>query len=310
MRHLKAGNRLGLTTAHRRSMMRNMVTSIIENGQITCTLARAKAVRSPLEKMISWGKVGSLNARRRALRFVKSKKAMEQLFGDLAERYKDRQGGYSRIIKLGKNRLGDNSEMAIVQLLGSEMDQLSSLKDKPSKKKNKNKKDSKILKEVTEDILTKTEDQGKSNSETENNISEKNLELAQPEVSDEIKKDDDNSSKIQDDLDTKTEGKIVIPEEEAKDKELVTKENNVNFKEKKIDLINENENASDTSSNEIENTSVEEKTFLEGEKKIASEDLAEDEANFTNQDITKQKNEKEIASGVPANVKNSQKNSD
>ena len=83
--------------------------------------------------------MGSLNARRRALRFVKSKKAMEQLFGDLAERYKDRQGGYSRIIKLGKNRLGDNSEMAIVQLLGSEMDQLSSLKDKPSKKKNKNK---------------------------------------------------------------------------------------------------------------------------------------------------------------------------
>lgn len=308
MRHLKAGNRLGLTTAHRRSMMRNMVTSIIENGQITCTLARAKAVRSPLEKMISWGKVGSLNARRRALRFVKSKKAMEQLFGDLAERYKDRQGGYSRIIKLGKNRLGDNSEMAIVQLLGSEMDQLSTLKDKPSKKKNKNKEDSKILKEVTEDILTETKDQGKNKSETENNISEKNLELAQAGVSDEIEKVKDNSSKIKDDPDTKTEGKIVFTEDEAKDKELVTKENNVNSKGRNVDLINENE--SDTSSKKIENTSVEEKTLLEGEEKIASDDLAEDDPHFTNQDITNQKNEKEIASGVPATVKNSQKKSD
>ena len=216
MRHLKAGNRLGLTTAHRRSMMRNMVTSIIENGQITCTLARAKAVRSPLEKMISWGKDGSLNARRQALRFVKSKKAMSQLFGDLAERYKDRQGGYSRIIKLGNNRLGDNSEMAIVQLLGSEMDQLSSLKDKSTKKKNKIKKDGKILKEVSEDILTKTEDQEKKQSETEKNTSEKNRELAEAEVGDDIEKDEVKSNKIQDNPDKKNESKIINAEDEAR----------------------------------------------------------------------------------------------
>ena len=119
MRHLKAGNRLGVTTAHRLAMMRNMVTSIIENGQITCTLARAKEVRKPLEKMIGLGKRGTLHSRRQALRFVKSKEAMTQLFDELAERYKDRNGGYCRIIKLGKNRLGDNSEMAIIQLLGS-----------------------------------------------------------------------------------------------------------------------------------------------------------------------------------------------
>ncbi|MBT5795373.1 MAG: 50S ribosomal protein L17 [Deltaproteobacteria bacterium] len=152
MRHLKAGNRLGVTTSHRRAMMRNMVTSILEHGQITCTLARAKEVRKPLEKMISWGKQGDLNARRQALRFVKSKEAMSQLFENLAERYKDRQGGYSRIIKLGKNRLGDNSEMAIVQLLGSEADQLSSLKSKSSKKNQPKKKDSTVLKEVSEEV--------------------------------------------------------------------------------------------------------------------------------------------------------------
>ena len=154
MRHLKAGNRLGVTTAHRRAMMRNMVTSILEYGQITCTLARAKEVRKPLEKMIGWGKQGSLHARRQALSFVKSKEAMTQLFEELAERYKDRQGGYCRIIKLGKNRLGDNSEMAIVQLLGSETDRLSELKSQSGKKKKAKKKESPVLKEVSEEIRT------------------------------------------------------------------------------------------------------------------------------------------------------------
>ena len=150
MRHLKAGNRLGVTTAHRLAMMRNMVTSIIENGQITCTLARAKEVRKPLEKMIGLGKRGTLHSRRQALRFVKSKEAMVQLFGDLAERYKDRDGGYCRIIKLGKKRLGDNSEMAIIQLLGSEGDKLSELKTQKSAKKKQKKKESTVLKEVSE----------------------------------------------------------------------------------------------------------------------------------------------------------------
>ena len=152
MRHLKAGNRLGVTTAHRLAMMRNMVTSIIENGQITCTLARAKEVRKPLEKMIGLGKRGTLHSRRQALRFVKSKEAMAQLFGDLAERYKDRDGGYCRIIKLGKNRLGDNSEMAIIQLLGSEGDKLSELKTQKGAKKKQKKKESTVLKEVSEEI--------------------------------------------------------------------------------------------------------------------------------------------------------------
>jgi large subunit ribosomal protein L17 len=145
-----------------------MVTSILEYGQITCTLARAKEVRKPLEKMIGWGKQGSLHARRQALSFVKSKEAMTQLFEELAERYKDRQGGYCRIIKLGKNRLGDNSEMAIVQLLGSETDRLSELKSQSGKKKKAKKKESPVLKEVSEEIRT------------ENSSSEKNDESIKP----------------------------------------------------------------------------------------------------------------------------------
>ena len=167
MRHLKAGNRLGVTTAHRRAMMRNMVTSILENGQITCTLARAKEVRKPLEKMIGWGKQGNLHARRQALRFVKSKEAMTQLFEELADRYKDRQGGYCRIIKLGKTRLGDNSEMAIIQLLGSKADQLSELKSQTGKKKKPKKKESSVLKEVSEEIKTESSSETKIETKKE-----------------------------------------------------------------------------------------------------------------------------------------------
>ena len=176
MRHLKAGNRLGVTTSHRRAMMRNMVTSILEIGQVTCTLARAKEVRKPLEKMISWGKQGDLHARRQALRFVKSKLAMSQLFEELAERYKDRQGGYSRIIKLGKNRLGDNSEMAIVQLLGSEADHLSELKTQSGKNKKSKKEESTILKEVSAEVSTESKSPEKAEVVSEQNESETNQE--------------------------------------------------------------------------------------------------------------------------------------
>ena len=182
MRHLKAGNRLGVTTAHRRAMMRNMVTSILEIGQITCTLARAKEVRKPLEKMISWGKQGDLHARRQALRFVKSKEAMSQLFEELAERYKDRNGGYSRIIKLGKNRLGDNSEMAIIQLLGSEADRLSDLKSQSGKKKKPQKKESTILKEVSEEVRTESTTPEEQEVDPEKNESDETAETAEVQV--------------------------------------------------------------------------------------------------------------------------------
>ena len=151
MRHLKAGRRLGVTTAHRKAMMRNMVTSILETGQVTPTLARAKEVRRPLEKMITFAKCGDLHARRMALRFVKSKLAMANLFDDLAERYADRPGGYCRIIKLATTRAGDASDMAIVQLIGSEQDTLTALKD-AKKKKKPAKKSSMTLEKVSAEV--------------------------------------------------------------------------------------------------------------------------------------------------------------
>ena len=200
MRHLKAGNRLGVTTAHRLAMMRNMVTSIIENGQIICTLARAKEVRKPLEKMIGLGKRGTLHSRRQALRFVKSKEAMPQLFGDLAERYKDRNGGYCRIIKLGKKRLGDNSEMSIIQLLGSERDKLSELKTKKSTKKKQKKKEISVLKEVSEEIKHVTEKEVLDKEKNKTELSEEALILEEKlstknkkDTSDIINKDNDDN---------------------------------------------------------------------------------------------------------------------
>ena len=196
MRHLKAGNRLGVTTAHRLAMMRNMVTSIIENGQITCTLARAKEVRKPLEKMIGLGKRGTLHTRRQALRFVKSKEAMSQLFGDLAVRYKDRDGGYCRIIKLGKKRLGDNSEMAIIQLIGSEGDKLSAFKKQKGAKKKQEKRGSTVLKEVSEEIqqIPETEENPAKGLKKENFTQESGKEVR---VEEEIKAESDEEELIQ-----------------------------------------------------------------------------------------------------------------
>ena len=211
MRHLKAGNRLGVTTAHRLAMMRNMVTSIIENGQIICTLARAKEVRKPLDKMIGLGKRGTLHSRRQALRFVKSKEAMTQLFGDLAERYKDRNGGYCRIIKLGKKRLGDNSEMAIIQLLGSEKDKLSELKTKKSTNKKQKKKESSVLKEVSEEIQQVTETEGdKGKNETE--LSEEDLVIKE-ELSKKAKYTSDIENKDKDDKEDGVSAKDEVKED-------------------------------------------------------------------------------------------------
>jgi len=205
-----------------------MVTSILENGQITCTLARAKEVRKPLEKMISWGKRGDLHARRHALRFVKSKEAISVLFGELADRYKDRQGGYSRIIKLGKTRLGDNSEMAIVQLLDSDKDTLSSLKSKSSKKKNLKKKDSSVLQEVSEEIQLEREtnetNKSKSIEKQETDSEKKNT----PDEKNSINKNDP-IEKQETDSEKKNgsgEKNIKASDKEGADKKEQTTDNN------------------------------------------------------------------------------------
>jgi large subunit ribosomal protein L17 len=119
MRHRVAGRKLGRKTAHRMMMFRNMVTSLLDKERIRTTLPRAKELRPIAERMITLGKRESLHARRRALAFVKDPAVVAKLFETLAPRFAERNGGYTRIIRLG-HRDGDGAPMAIVELVGSE----------------------------------------------------------------------------------------------------------------------------------------------------------------------------------------------
>ena len=116
MRHRARSRKLGRTSAHRLAMYRNMVTSLLEHGRIETTDAKAKEVRRIADRMITLGKRGSLHARRRALRVIRRREVAARVFDELAERYKNRPGGYTRVLKLG-NRVGDAAPMSIVELV-------------------------------------------------------------------------------------------------------------------------------------------------------------------------------------------------
>jgi len=116
MRHKVAGRKLGRDTGHRRAMYRNLVTDLLGYEKITTTEAKAKEVRGLAEKMISLGKEGGLNSRRQALTFIIDKKVAEKVFTELAPRYAERSGGYTRITKLGP-RLGDGAAMVQLELV-------------------------------------------------------------------------------------------------------------------------------------------------------------------------------------------------
>ncbi|MFQ6671812.1 MAG: 50S ribosomal protein L17 [Candidatus Tectimicrobiota bacterium] len=118
MRHLKAGRKLNRTSAHRKALMRNLVTELLTRERIQTTTAKAKELRPVAERLITLGKRGTLPARRQALQMVKTKAAMANLFGPLAERYASRPGGYTRIVRVGPRR-GDNAELAVIELVDS-----------------------------------------------------------------------------------------------------------------------------------------------------------------------------------------------
>ena len=119
MRHLKAGRKFGRPSAHRKALFRNMVTALIDRERIRTTLAKAKELRGKVEKTITLGKKGTLHARRHALKLVADRGVLKKIFGSLAERYANRPGGYTRVIKLG-HRLGDDAPMAFIELVDRE----------------------------------------------------------------------------------------------------------------------------------------------------------------------------------------------
>ena len=112
-----AGHRkLGRPTDQRKAIIRNLVTALLENGKIETTIARAKETRSMAEKMITLGKKGDLHSRRQVLAYIYSEDVVKELFDEIAPKYADREGGYTRIIKMGPRR-GDAAEMAILELV-------------------------------------------------------------------------------------------------------------------------------------------------------------------------------------------------
>lgn len=116
MRHRKAGRKLGRTSSHRKAMMRNLVTSLLKHEKITTTDAKAKELRSVADKMITLGKKGTLHARRQALSFIRDRDTTEKVFAVLSARYRDRGGGYTRIMKKGP-RPGDNAFLSVIELM-------------------------------------------------------------------------------------------------------------------------------------------------------------------------------------------------
>ncbi len=121
MRHRVDTFKIGRSGAHRRAMLANMVSSLFLHGQIQTTLVKAKVAVSVAEKLITIGKKGDLHRRRLAVARLRNKDAVKVLFDEIAPRYADRNGGYTRIYKLGK-RIGDSAEMCLIQLVeGSEV---------------------------------------------------------------------------------------------------------------------------------------------------------------------------------------------
>ena len=116
MRHLKAGRKFGRTSAHRKALFRNLVQALIQRERISTTLAKAKELRGKVEKTITLGKKGTLHARRQAFKLAPAKEAVQKVFGPLAERYANRPGGYTRIIRIGHRR-GDDAPMAFIELV-------------------------------------------------------------------------------------------------------------------------------------------------------------------------------------------------
>ena len=130
MRHLVSGSKLGKQPAHRKAVLRSLVTNLVEKERIQTTIRRAKTIRPLAERLITLGKRDSLHARRQAAAFLLTPNATKKLFADLAPRFAARSGGYTRIIHAGW-RLGDGAELAIIEFIGSELKK----KEKRARKK-------------------------------------------------------------------------------------------------------------------------------------------------------------------------------
>jgi large subunit ribosomal protein L17 len=116
MRHLKKGRHLNRSSSHRKALLQNLAVSVLVHERVHTTEAKAKEVRGLIDRIITWGKRGDLHARRLAVRKVRSRTVVKKVFDELAPKYRDRPGGYTRITKVG-NRNGDNAPMVVLELV-------------------------------------------------------------------------------------------------------------------------------------------------------------------------------------------------
>jgi large subunit ribosomal protein L17 len=119
MRHLKQGRKLGRTAAHRKALLRNLATALLEHGRIITTAAKAKELRRVADKLVTLGKRGDLHARRQALQVIRSNAVVRKLFDEVAPRSASRNGGYTRVLRLGY-RSGDAAAMAVIELVDTQ----------------------------------------------------------------------------------------------------------------------------------------------------------------------------------------------
>jgi len=136
MRHLKVGKILARTSAHRKALFNNLVTSLVQHEKIVTTLAKAKELKRKADKAITLAKRGDLNSRRGAFKTIKNKEALAKLFNTLGPRFAKRNGGYTRIYHLG-SRNGDAAKMALVEWVGQEIEVKKDTKGKKTKEKTK-----------------------------------------------------------------------------------------------------------------------------------------------------------------------------
>jgi large subunit ribosomal protein L17 len=134
MRHAKQGGKLGRTSAHRKAMLRNLVTSLLDHERVETTDAKAKEVRRLADRMITLGKRGDLHARRQALSVIRKRETTAKLFDELADRFRERPGGYTRVLKT-RRRTGDSAQLSIVELVEAMETTAPAPKKKAGKKK-------------------------------------------------------------------------------------------------------------------------------------------------------------------------------
>ena len=165
MRHRRATVKLGRTTAHRRAMLRNMVTSLIREERVVTTIPKAKECRRVAERIITFARRGDLHARRQAGRVVQDNTVLKKLFEEIGPRFADRHGGYTRLLKTGF-RAGDNAEMSLLELLPDEKAMAKEeaaeahAKPKPAKPKKKDK-------DLGERVKEKVKDKGGRRASTQ-----------------------------------------------------------------------------------------------------------------------------------------------